>query len=157
MLFTLREPPRAGIPSSSPSSPQTPLRKKLPHLVRLFLRPSLFLLCLASAVRNAAGYVWSYCTETYFEGLGQTAAQIGAYMSWIPMVSGSVGVVFGGFVSDRVVSRVGPQGRVWVIVVSQLLAAPFVFGVLFLEPPWAYISLIPTYIIGEGVTSDQVW
>ncbi|XP_043201897.1 MFS-type efflux pump MSMEG_3705-like [Amphibalanus amphitrite] len=148
MLFTLREPPRSGV-TASKDSPQASLVKKLPQVIRLFCRPSILLLSFGGAIRNAAGYVWSYNTETYFESIGQTPAQIGTYMSWIPMVSGSVGVLVGGFVSDRVVSRVGPHGRVWVIVASQLLAAPFVFCVLFLEPPWAYVCLIPTYIIGE--------
>ena len=122
--------------------------------MRLFFRPSLFLLCFAGAIRNATGYVWAYSTETYFEGLGQTASEIGAYMSWIPMVFGSIGVLVGGFVSDRVVSRVGPAGRIWVIIGSLLLAAPFAFCVLYLQPPWAYLSLIPTYLIGETVVGS---
>jgi hypothetical protein len=32
---------------------------------------------------------------------------------------------------------------------SQILAAPFAAGALLLPTPYAYISLIPTYIIGE--------
>lgn len=32
---------------------------------------------------------------------------------------------------------------------SQILAAPFAAGALVLPPPYAYMSLIPTYIIGE--------
>ena len=156
MLFTLREPPRVGLSTSSAvTSPKTSLFKRIPYLLGLFFRPSILLLSLAGAVRNAAGYVWSYNTETYFMSIGQTPTEIGTYMSWIPMVSGSVGVLAGGFVSDRVVSRVGPHGRVWVIIISLLLAAPFVFCVLFLEPPWAYISLIPTYIIGETTRTED--
>ena len=41
----------------------------------------------------------------------------------------------------------------------QLLAAPFAAGALFLKPPWAFISLIPSNIIGEmwvGVTLTVV-
>lgn len=146
MLLSMKEPPRSGVSSRSA---QLTMVQKLPQMLRLFFRPSLFLLCFAGAIRNAAGYVWAYSTQTYFEGIGQTKTEIASYMSWIPLVSGSIGVVFGGFISDRVVSRIGFHGRVWVIIISQLAAAPFVFGVLFLSPPWAYISLIPTYIIGE--------
>ncbi|XP_043214141.1 MFS-type efflux pump MSMEG_3705-like isoform X1 [Amphibalanus amphitrite] len=150
MIFTMKEPQRAGVTDESRAAArQKTFVQRLPEMMRLFFRPSLFLLCFAGAIRNAAGYVWSYSTQTFFEGIGQTSTQIGAYMSWIPLVAGSIGVVFGGFISDRVVSRVGPHGRVWVIIISQLLAAPFVFCVLFVEPPWAYISLIPVYIIGE--------
>lgn len=39
--------------------------------------------------------------------------------------------------------------RVWVLVISQICAAPFVAGVLFFDPPYSYWFLIPTYIIGE--------
>lgn len=41
----------------------------------------------------------------------------------------------------------------------QVLAAPFAAGALFLKPPWAFISLIPSNIIGEmwvGVTLTVV-
>lgn len=37
----------------------------------------------------------------------------------------------------------------------QIIAAPFAAGALFLKPPWAFISLIPSNVIGEmwvGVT-----
>ncbi|XP_037076202.1 protein spinster homolog 1-like [Pollicipes pollicipes] len=150
ILLTMKEPSRTGTSAASKAaSAQLTSVQKLLVTLRFFFRPMVILLCLAGGIRNAAGYVWSYSTQNYFEGIGQTSTQIGSYMSWIPLVAGSISVVFGGFISDRVVSRLGPLGRIWVIIISQLLAAPFVFGVLFLEPPWAYISLIPTYIIGE--------
>lgn len=41
----------------------------------------------------------------------------------------------------------------------QVIAAPFAAGALFLNPPWAFISLIPSNIIGEmwvGVTLTVV-
>lgn len=157
------------------------------------MRPSLLLLCIASSIRNAgirnifyflfnlnqihrhlslAGYVWAYNTQVYFDGLGQTPTQIGTWMSWIPVVGGSIGnenavciiknslktifavfvnsgVVFGGFISDRVVKRTGPHGRIWVLALSQIMSSPFAAGVLFLDPPYCYFSLLPNYIIGS--------
>ena len=41
-----------------------------------------------------AGYVWAYNTQVYFDGLGQTPTQIGSWMSWIPIVGGSIGKCF---------------------------------------------------------------
>ena len=146
MLSTLREPPRS---EPSPALSRPLVLHTVSRLLRLFLRPSILLLCLAGAVRNVAVYVWSYSTETYFESLGQSAAQVGAYMSWVPLVSGPLGVLAGGLVSDRAARRLGAVGRLAVVAVSQLLSAPFVFGVLLLDPPWAYISIIPSYITGE--------
>lgn len=162
ILLTVREPRRQKPGSSvddndeSESTQQSYLsvKEKLRRVIT-FMRPSIILLWVASSIRNAAGYVWAYNTQVYFDGLGQTPAQIGSYMSWIPIVGGSIGVVFGGFISDRVVQRTGPHGRIWVLVLSQILSAPFAAGVLFLDPPYCYYSLLPNYIIGEmwvGVT-----
>lgn len=122
---------------------------KLRVVVATFCSPSLLLLCLAGSVRNAAGYVWAYNTQPYYQSLGQTPEEIAYYMSWIPLVGGIVGVLLGGFISDRVVKRVGPHARLLVLVVSQVVASPFVAGALYLSPPWAYLSLLPGYIAGE--------
>ena len=32
---------------------------------------------------------------------------------------------------------------------TQILAAPFLIGVLFLPPPWAFLMLLPAYVVGE--------
>ncbi|KAK2143591.1 hypothetical protein LSH36_829g00010 [Paralvinella palmiformis] len=129
--------------------------QKAKFVCKVFFKPSVMLLCLAGSVRNAAGYVWAYNTQVYYESIGESRADIGRYMSWIPLAAGCVGVALGGFISDRVVKRVGPHARLGVLIISQIVAAPFVAGALFLSPPWAYISLIPGYVIGEmwiGIT-----
>ena len=127
------------------------LREKVVGLVKSFiLSPSMLILCVAGGIRNGGGYVWSLNTETFYEKVkSQSTEQISTYMSWIPLVGGSLGVLVGGFISDRIVKRSGPHGRVWVLVFSQILAAPFCVGALFLSPPWCYLSLIPSNLIGE--------
>ena len=67
-----------------------------------------------------AGYVWAYNTQVYYESIGESRADIGRYMSWIPLTAGCVGVALGGFISDRVVKRVGPHARLGVLIVSQV-------------------------------------
>lgn len=114
-----------------------------------FCRPSILLLCLAGSIRNAAGYVWAYNTQIYYENIGQSREQIATWLAFVPMIGGSVGVLVGGFISDRFVVKSGPHGRIWVLIFSQMLAAPFAAGAILLPPPFAYMSLIPTYIIGE--------
>lgn len=69
------------------------------------------------------GYVWAYNTQPYFESIGQTSTEIGRYMSWIPLVAGSIGVVFGGFISDRIVKQRGLHARVLVLISSQVIFA----------------------------------
>ena len=163
ILFTVREPKR-GVHDSKKSEAaavaaevgDVASKPSLLSVIRLFLRPSLLLLCLAGGVRNAAGYVWAFNTENFFENVhDQSKVEIAAYMGWIPLVGGSLGVVFGGFVADWVLKERGPVARIWVLVVSQLAAAPFCAGALLLPLPYAYLSLLPANIIGElwvGVT-----
>ena len=67
-----------------------------------------------------AGYVWAYNTQIYYEELGEEPTTIGLWMSWVPFIGGSIGVVLGGFISDRVVKRVGPYARLLVLIVSQV-------------------------------------
>ncbi|CAH1785992.1 unnamed protein product [Owenia fusiformis] len=157
IFFTLKEPERTGQKQNETKYVDVPLswKEKIAFIVKPFIRPSLLLLCLAGSIRNAGGYVWAYNTQPYFESIHQTRDQIAKFMSWIPLIGGSLGAVLGGFISDRVVTRRGPTARIMVLVISQLVAAPFAAGALFLNPPWCYISLIPANIVGEmwvGVT-----
>lgn len=67
-----------------------------------------------------AGYVWAYNTQIYYQNIGTDDETIAWYMSWIPLVWGCVGVTLGGFISDRVVKRLGPYARLGVLIASQV-------------------------------------
>lgn len=95
------------------------LRQKLLLLGRTFIRPSLLILFLAGSIRNAGGYVWAYNTQPYFNKY-YPQTNVGEYMSWIPLVGGSLGVVLGGFISDRLIKDRGFYMRVWVLIFSQV-------------------------------------
>jgi len=73
-------------------------------------------------VALTAGYVWAYNTQIYYQAVGVDDQTISRYMSWIPLVSGCVGVTLGGFISDRIVSRLGPYARLGVLIASQVSA-----------------------------------
>ncbi|XP_078282088.1 MFS-type efflux pump MSMEG_3705-like isoform X2 [Rhinoraja longicauda] len=123
------------------------LRHKLVQGLHPFLRPALLLFSFAGSVRNA-GYVWAYNTQVYFN-LYFSGVDVGRWLSWIPLVGGCIGAVTGGLISDHLVKKRGLTARVWVLVFSQVGAAPFVAGALWLKPPYSFISLIPANIIGE--------
>ena len=100
--------------SDLPVNQTPPKTKEKFKLMLKLMRPSLLLLCIASSIRNAAGYVWAYNTQVYFDGLGQTPAQIGSWMSWVPIVGGSIGIVTIRRIFDN--SLLGAwmfRGRVW--------------------------------------------
>nr|XP_015222496.1 PREDICTED: D-galactonate transporter-like isoform X1 [Lepisosteus oculatus]XP_015222497.1 PREDICTED: D-galactonate transporter-like isoform X1 [Lepisosteus oculatus] len=145
VFISVKEPPhKQGVRDGSSLS----LYQQLTPILQPFCSLSLLLLCLAGSVRNAGGYVWAYNAQNYFN-LYFPNEDIGRWLSWIPLVGGSFGVVFGGFISDRVVRKRGLTARIWVLVVSQILAAPFLIGVLILPPPYCFLLLIPANIIGE--------
>ena len=114
------------------------------------LNPSLLLLSVAGGVRQGAGLVWSYNVKAFFTGYYCSSMDIGTYLSWVPLVGGTLGAVLGGFISDRLVRRRGQVARLWVLIFSQLLAVPFLVGAVLLPPdPWAFLCLLPAYIVGE--------
>ncbi|RXM94623.1 Protein spinster-like 1 [Acipenser ruthenus] len=158
VLITVKEPQRTQGTGERAHNVNTPsslsLSQRLSQILQPFLSPSLLLLCLAGSIRNAGGYVWAYNAQIYFSQYFP-GEDVGCWLSWIPLVGGSFGVLFGGFISDRVVKKRGLPARVWVLVISQIVAAPFLVGVLWLSPPYAFLLLIPANIIGEmwvGVT-----
>ncbi|KAL3872099.1 hypothetical protein ACJMK2_040053 [Sinanodonta woodiana] len=154
IFFTIKEPERKTADGSTDNKIYANLQqidkaKRRWDTLKAFIQPSLLLACLAGSVRNAAGYVFAYNTQLYFNDIGQTKEDIGKFMSWIPIVGGSLGVLFGGFISDRVVKSRGVYARVAVIIASLVLAAPFAAGTLYFNPPYAYICQIPSYLFGE--------
>ncbi|KAH9496637.1 hypothetical protein Btru_009903 [Bulinus truncatus] len=126
-----------------------PLAQRLQIILFAFTRPSLILLSSAGSVRHAAGYSLAYYAQLYFEASHISKVVIASYMSWIPLVFGSLGVLGGGCISDKVVKKKKIHARVAVIIASQILASPFAACVLYLESPYSFFSLIPALILGE--------
>ena len=88
---------------------------------KLYFSPGLLLLCIAGGVRNAGGYVWAYNTELFYdEEKDLTKQEIAQFMSWIPLVGGSLGAFLGGVVSDLIIKGRGPYHRIWVLIISQV-------------------------------------
>lgn len=116
---------------------------------RLFCRPFLLVFFLASALRMGAGYCFAYNNQIYFNMIGESSTSVARWMSWIPATFGSIGCLVGGIISDRVAPKLGVIGRIGVIIASNLLASPFGSGVVFLKPPYCYLSLIGNYVLGE--------
>ncbi|XP_021341763.1 uncharacterized protein LOC110442462 isoform X2 [Mizuhopecten yessoensis] len=158
IFIALKEPERQR--DTSKGDDKTPVieltaGEKIKKLARYFIRPSVLLICLAGSIRNASGYVFAYSTQPYFTLIGQTKEQIGTWMSWIPLVGGSLSVLVGGFIADRVVKKRGLYGRISIIFISLIIASPFAAGTLYFDPPAAFAFQIPTYLFGEmwiGIT-----
>lgn len=120
ILITVREPKRKKNPiTDNPSEAKLPFLKRVVLLLRTFFMPGMFILCIAGGIRNAGGYVWGYNTEIFFEQF-YTKDQINHFMSWIPLVGGSLGAMVGGIISDILVKGRSPYMRIWVLIISQV-------------------------------------
>ncbi|CAN0435631.1 unnamed protein product [Ectocarpus sp. 8 AP-2014] len=75
--------------------------------------------------------------------------QLECFISWVPLVGGSLGAMIGGFLSDRVAQRLGTAGRLWVVIISNALASPFAVGVLLAPYPWCFVCLLGVELLGE--------
>lgn len=133
VIFTIREPkkevkkesdsePEDNIKEIQPQSGLQTVGEKLREIGKAFFKPTIILLCLASSIRNGAGFTWGYNYNFFYKDLNQTPTQIASWLGWVPIVGGLTGSFVGGFVSDRIVKRSEPYKRIWVLVLSQVLA-----------------------------------
>lgn len=124
--------------------------------------PSLIILLIASLYRNCGGYVWGYQANNFLENeKGQSSNQIASWLGWIPAVSGSIGCLLGGALSDRLATKYGKGSndtqfiqstitiRIWVLVIASLISGPLAAGTLILDPPYGYWSLFCMYFFSE--------
>jgi hypothetical protein len=86
----------------------------------------------------------TYPLHSYFPNV-----DLGWWLFAVTIGIGSIGVVVGGFVSDKIVKKMGVRSRVLVLALSQLVATPGAFGSVYFDPLWAMISLATSYFFAE--------
>ena len=120
VLITVKEPKRTKTDKNDKTAEKDiSTGQRFLLLAMTFLMPGMFVLCLAGSIRNAGGYVWAYNTQVFFQQF-YTRKEINRFMSWIPLVGGSLGAIVGGVISDFLVKNRGTAARIWVMVVSQV-------------------------------------
>ncbi|XP_039262750.2 protein spinster-like [Styela clava] len=164
ILISLREPNRKNVNINYTNEEYEPILsesmgdqslesdsgiKKILNVIKVYITmPSFLLLLVAACVRHSASFCFAYNAQLYFtEFYPQT--NLGLWMTLSPIIGGTVGIALGGFISDLVVSKYGANTRMWVLATSQLIASPFAFGVLYLDPPFCFFSLIGAYLFAE--------
>ncbi|GLH07632.1 Uncharacterized protein GBIM_13091 [Gryllus bimaculatus] len=99
---------------------------------------------------NDRGMCLAYNCDLYYEYYFPDY-DLGWWLFAITIVVGSVGVVFGGVLSDKFVATMGIRSRVAVLVISQLIATPFAFGSVYFGPLGAMITL------GISIFFAEMW
>lgn len=108
------------------------LKRSLIHLaVRSYCHGVILLLSLAAGIRMTGGVVWAYNVKTFYDRYYCGQVNIGAYLSWIPLLGGIIGAIVGGYVADRLGKRYGQVGRLVVLVTSQVsINIHFIFALV---------------------------
>jgi len=124
------------------------LEKFIKSLMTIIKRPTVMLLLLAATVRHTASFCWAYNSKLYFENYFP-GSDVGIYIAFASIVGGSFGIITGGLVSDYIASSKGVRTRLWVLTISQAFASPLAAMVVYLPPPYCFISLFVAYFFAE--------
>ena len=81
---------------------------------------------------------YTLCTTTYFKNIYDLSLpeyddQLPLWLFFDSLIGGSFGVFFGGFLSDRIVTRLGLHSRLWVLSAFTMLSVPFAVLTLYTE------------------------
>jgi hypothetical protein len=122
-----------------------------------------FPLCVGGGIGGTSDGGGGNCTAVSafpWHSEGMPLGEFETFMSWLPLVAGSLGAIVGGITSDQTVKRGGgARSRVAVILISNLFAAPFCYLALVSPYPWCFVSLIGANLVGEmwiGATMSLV-
>lgn len=115
---------------------------------KVMLEPRLIMLCIAASIRHTGGLCFAYNADLFYREIFPNI-DLGWGLFFVTFVVGSLGVVVGGMVSDKIVEKMGIKSRVAVLAISQLIATPFAFGSIYLGPVGAMITLAISYIFAE--------
>ncbi|KAJ8682906.1 hypothetical protein QAD02_018698 [Eretmocerus hayati] len=138
----LKEPPRTVI-----GEEKTKEAKK-ESICSVISQPRIILLVIASSIRNSGGYCFAYNSDLYYRQYFPDY-DLGWWLFAVTTVIGSIGVVVGGYVSDKFVAKMGVKSRVAVLALSQLFATPAAFGSVYFAPVGAMTSLAISYFFAE--------
>lgn len=144
---TLKEPKRQAIGEENTGG-QTGGAPKKVSLWKVLTQPRVMLLVFAASIRHCGGMTFAYNADLYYNSYFPDV-DLGWWLFGVTIGIGSVGVVVGGIVSDKIVAKMGIKSRVAVLAISQLIATPFAFGSVYLEPVGAMITLGISYFFGK--------
>ena len=140
---TLKEPERKTIGEESSGA-----NAKKISLWKVLTQPRVMLLVFAASIRHCGGMTFAYNADLYYN-IYFPDVDLGWWLFIVTIGIGSIGVVVGGVVSDKIVAKMGIRSRVAVLAISQLIATPFAFGSVYFEPLGAMITLGISYFFGK--------
>lgn len=143
MGLTLKEPER-----KSTNSQATQKEPEKTSLCKVLMSPGVVMLMIAASIRHCGGMTFAYNADLYYSSYFPNV-DLGWWLFAVTIGIGSIGVVVGGIVSDKIVKKMGVRSRVLVLALSQLIATPGAFGSVYFDPFWAMVTLATSYFFAE--------
>uniref|UniRef100_A0A1A9ZLE7 Major facilitator superfamily (MFS) profile domain-containing protein n=1 Tax=Glossina pallidipes TaxID=7398 RepID=A0A1A9ZLE7_GLOPL len=141
---TLKEPERKAIAETNMQDKSG----KNGNLWSVLKNPAMIMLMIAASIRHSGGMTFAYNADLYYN-IYFPDVDLGWWLFCVTIGIGSVGVVVGGIVSDRIVAKMGVRSRAIVLALSQLVATLPAFGSVYFNPLWAMITLGLSYFFAE--------
>lgn len=140
---TLKEPERQAIGETA-----TMKNGKQISIWNVLLDKRMILLMLAASIRHCGGMTFAYNADLYYN-IYFPDADLGWWLFAVTIGVGGIGVVVGGIVSDKIVSKMGIRSRAACLALSQLISTLPAFGSVYFDPVWAMITLALSYFFAE--------
>lgn len=140
---TLKEPERQAIGEQNENKSSQEI-----SLWKVLTQPRMILLMIAASIRHCGGMTFAYNADLYYNTYFPDV-DLGWWLFAVTIGIGSIGVVVGGIVSDKIVAKMGIKSRVLVLALSQLISTPPAFGSVYFDPLWAMITLGLSYFFAE--------
>jgi len=142
MGLTLKEPERKS------TNVNTTGKKEKTSLCKVLMSPAVLMIFLSASIRHTGGMTFAYNADLYYS-LYFPSVDLGWWLFVVTIGIGSIGVVVGGIVSDKIVKKMGVRSRVLVLALSQLISTPGAFGSVYFDPFWAMVTLATSYFFAE--------
>ncbi|KAJ8985205.1 hypothetical protein NQ317_018234 [Molorchus minor] len=143
--FTLKEPARTTIAEGDEQEGSGHKRFTIWNVIA---DPRVILLCLAASIRHCGGMCFAYNCDLYYQAYFPDY-DLGWWLFAMTIIIGSIGVVVGGIVSDKIVAKMGIRSRCVVLAVSQIISTPaeMWFGILFAM----LVEIVPLHVRSTSV------
>ena len=73
----------------------------------------------------------------------------GLWLTLCTILGGTLGLLFGGYLSDMAVRSLGLHSRLWILALTSFVAAPLSVGVLVMDTPYNFTFLLLYFFFGE--------
>lgn len=159
--WTLREPKRMGAlrmkRAADGTLTESPVSVKefLAYVKAIGVPFSCAVICYALIAMG--GYGNSAWLPSFFQRThGLSVVEVGRWMGLLSVSFGVVGIVFSGYISDWLIKRGHMRGRMILLALSGVGAAPFMLGMATVPNPYLALWLLGPAYIATALTS-AVW